>query len=114
MVAFKGLGKPKGPGVELHQMDIDQGVDEQTAPQIGGVASDLPAVEAEDAVDGVIVEVGVDEAAKSPKDEDVVFREQIPLAEVDARLEVDRLEVAVEVVLVIAAIGRDALASRRG
>jgi hypothetical protein len=75
-----------------------------------GVASDLPAVEAEDAVDGVVIEVGVDVAAESPKDEDVVFREQSSLAEVDARLEVDRFEVAVEVVLVIAAIGRDALA----
>jgi hypothetical protein len=31
--------------VDLHEMHIDQGVDEEAASQIGGVAADLPAVE---------------------------------------------------------------------
>jgi hypothetical protein len=43
-----------------------------------GVASDLPAVEAEDAVDGVVIEVGVDVAAESPKTR-MSFSESNPL-----------------------------------
>ena len=52
----------------------------------------------------------MDEAAESAKDQDIVLGEKPPLAEVDAGLEVDGLEVAVQVVAIITAIGRDALA----
>ncbi len=79
-------------------MHVDQRVDEETASEIGGVAAHLAAVEAEQPVDGIVVEVRVDVAAERAEHEDVVVREQPPLAEIDARLEVDRLEVAVEVV----------------
>ena len=47
----------------------------------------------------------MDEAAESAEDKNIVVREEATLPEIDARLEVDRLEIAVEVVLVIAAIG---------
>jgi hypothetical protein len=91
-------------------MDVDEGVDEQTAPQIGGIASDLAALIIEGACDGVVVEIGVDEAAEGPEDQDIVLRQKPAFAEIDAGLEVDGLEVAVEVVLVAPAVGRDALA----
>ncbi len=53
-------------------MHVEQGVDEQPAPEIGSIATDLPAVEAEQAIDGIVVEVGMDEAAERPEDEDIV------------------------------------------
>jgi hypothetical protein len=52
----------------------------------------------------------MDEAAERPEYQDIVVRQQSPLAEVEPHLEVDGLEVAVEVVVVGAAIGVDALA----
>jgi hypothetical protein len=57
-------------------MDVDEGVDEQTAPQIGGIASDLAALIIEGACDGVVVEIGVDEAAEGPEDQDIVLRQK--------------------------------------
>ena len=91
-------------------MHVDQGVDEEPASEVSGIAADLTAIEVEDAADGIVVEVRMDEAAERPEDENIVIREEAPLAEVDARLEVDGLEVAVQIVLVVAAIGVDALA----
>src|SRR6266540_1531958 len=91
-------------------MHIHKGVHEQPAPQIGGVASHLSALIIEGSSDGVIVEIGVDETTESAKDQDIVLRQEASLAEIDAGLEVDGLEIAVEVVAVGAAESRDALA----
>src|ERR1044071_4977131 len=52
----------------------------------------------------------MDEAAKGSEHQDIVVRQQSSLAEVDAALEVDGLEVAVEVIFVAPAIGAHALA----
>ena len=41
-------------------MHVEERVDEEPTSEVGGVAADLPALETEDAVDGVVVEIGVD------------------------------------------------------
>jgi hypothetical protein len=58
----------------------------------------LAAFEAEQAVDRVIVEIGMDKAAERPPPEhqDIVLRQQSSLDEIEPHLEVDGLEVAVE------------------
>jgi hypothetical protein len=53
-------------------MHVKQGVYEQPASEIGGIAAHLPAVEAEQAIDGILVEIGMDEAAQSPEHQDIV------------------------------------------
>jgi hypothetical protein len=96
--------------VDLHEMHIHKGVHEQPASKIRGVAADLAALIIEGSSDGVVIEVGVDEVAESPEDQDIVLRQESSLAEIDAGLEVDGLEVAVKIVFVAAAIGRHAFA----
>jgi hypothetical protein len=62
-----------------------------------GVASHLAAFEAEQAVDRVIVETGMDkDAERPPEHQDIVLRQQSSLDEIEPHLEVDGLEVAVE------------------
>jgi hypothetical protein len=41
------VGKAQGSRLELHEMHVKQGVYEQPASEIGGIAAHLPAVEAE-------------------------------------------------------------------
>ena len=91
-------------------MHVEQRVDEQPAPEIGGVAAELAAFIVEGAVQRIVVEIGVNEAAKGPEHQDIVVAQQSPPAEIDAALEVDGLKVPVEVVFVAAAVGGDALA----
>jgi hypothetical protein len=69
-------------GVDVEQMHVGQGVDEQPASQIGSIAADLPALEVERSRDRVVVESAVDEAAEHPQYQDVVGGEQSPPAEV--------------------------------
>ena len=52
----------------------------------------------------------MDEAAERAEDEDIVVREQPALAEIDAALEVYRLQVAVEIEAKVLAKGRHMLA----
>jgi len=59
-------------GVDVEQMHVGKGVDEQPAPKIGGVAADLPALEVEGPRDIVVIESAVDEAAEHPEHQDVV------------------------------------------
>jgi hypothetical protein len=66
------VGKAQGSRLELHEMHVKQGVYEQPASEIGGIAAHLPAVEAEQAIDGILVEIGMDEAAQSPEHQDIV------------------------------------------
>ena len=49
----------------------------------------------------------MDIAAERTKHENIVRGEKAPLAEIDAALEVGALEIAVEVVAIVPAIGRD-------
>jgi hypothetical protein len=90
--------------------DIEQRIYEQAASEIGGVASHLSALIVERPWIGVIVKISMDEAAKSLEHQNIVLRQQPSLTEVHTHLEVDGLEVAVEVVFVGPAIGRDVLA----
>jgi hypothetical protein len=97
-------------GVDVEQMHVGERVDEQPAPETGGVAADLPALEVEGSRDIVVVEIAVDEAAEHPEHQDVVGGEETPPAEVEPHLEVGALEVLVEVVTESLAEGVDALA----
>ena len=86
-------------------MGVEQRVDEQPALQIGGIGADLAAVEVELARDIVVIEIGLDEAAEHAEHQRVALGQHIPLAHIETDLEVHGLKVAVEIVVVVAAIG---------
>jgi hypothetical protein len=91
-------------------MHIQQRIDEQPASEIGGVAADLTAIEVEVCAELIVVEIAVHEPAEHAEHEDVALPKEVALAEIEPHLEIDYLELAIEVVAILAAEGGHALA----
>jgi len=86
-------------------MHVQERIDEEAAIEICRVRADLAAGEVEAAGNGVVIETAIDKAAEHAEDERVALGPHIALAEIEAHLEVERRQLAVQIETVVAAIG---------